>query len=272
MYEHEKHDNDDALQKAISLCQENGISPEEARKIKIDMLFKMAEKGDAFAQRCIGEEFLFNNQDPEKAFFWLNLAAEQGDDKAMVDIASGYSSLLNEEPKRMFGENPAEEFKWNLKAAELGNALGMWRVSNAYKNGSGVEKNEDEEFKWAKRALEAGNVDAYINIADIHSNPSSKYYDMDKAIDAYKAAMELGSIITVGKASSELGFIYGSSYIFNKPENAYSNRKLGAYYLYIAWKTGFDMFKDYYYKTGYIPPEEELYYWDADVLHYLERK
>lgn len=115
LYEHEKHDNADALQKAISLCQENGISPEEAREIKIDMLFKMAEKGDAFAQRCIGEEFLFNNQDPEKAFFWLNLAAEQGDDKAMVDIASGYSSLLNEEPKRMFGENLARNSNGTLK-------------------------------------------------------------------------------------------------------------------------------------------------------------
>jgi S1-C subfamily serine protease len=64
---------------------------------------------------------------------------------------------------------PEDEFRWNLKAAELGNWGAMHSVSQAYKQGRGVLKNIGQSTHWLIRSAEAGRQRSMLEVADAYA-------------------------------------------------------------------------------------------------------
>ena len=55
------------------------------------------------------------------------------------------------------------------KAADLGDALGMYNLGVCYYNGTGVTKDEAEAVKWWRKAADLGNAEAKEILAKINS-------------------------------------------------------------------------------------------------------
>ena len=69
---------------------------------------------------------------------------------------------------RIHYNNKEEQFKWYLKAAQLGHAEAQAELGLCYYIGSGVEKNENEAAKWYLKAAEQGNPKAQVNLAHFY--------------------------------------------------------------------------------------------------------
>ena len=63
----------------------------------------------------------------------------------------------------------AEAAKWYRKAADLGDATAMRALGVCYYNGTGVPKDEAEAVKWCRKAADLGNAESKEILAKIHS-------------------------------------------------------------------------------------------------------
>ncbi len=84
----------------------------------------------------------------------LRERAEKGDADAMAELASSF----------MQQGDVDSAFKWNLKAAELGNVRAENALGVAYVWGHGVEINYEEAVKWFKKAAEKGNINSQYSL------------------------------------------------------------------------------------------------------------
>jgi TPR repeat protein len=66
-------------------------------------------------------------------------------------------------------KDEAEAVQWCRKAADLGNALGMYNLGVCYYNGIGVPKDEAEAIKWYRKAADLDVAEAKEILAKIHS-------------------------------------------------------------------------------------------------------
>src|SRR5437773_4818974 len=84
----------------------------------------------------------------EKAFYWYQKAAENGNNDAMNNLAYSYYN----------GEGTETNLE---KAAENGDSNAMNNLAYSYyNNGKGTEKNLEKAFYWCQKAAENGNNDA----------------------------------------------------------------------------------------------------------------
>jgi TPR repeat protein len=63
-----------------------------------------------------------------------------------------------------------EAFKWFLKAAELGNAVGAYNVGDSYYSGSGVEEDGKLAYEWFQKAHDMGSKRGYMGIGQCYLN------------------------------------------------------------------------------------------------------
>lgn len=73
------------------------------------------------------------------------------------------------------------------KAANAGDTYSMWRLSNAYINGDGVEFDQKEALKWLTKAAEGGCVEAKCNLALAYIYD---WYDIGENAEIGKEMME----------------------------------------------------------------------------------
>lgn len=119
---------------------------------------KAAAAGDANAQFKVGEillrEALRTRSESAPAVRWLQLAAENGDTRAMVRLGklhrSGVGALQN--------FNLAA--KWLQLAASRGDVGGMLELGRLYREGIGLEKDPLLAYVWFNRAAAAHELDA----------------------------------------------------------------------------------------------------------------
>lgn len=136
-------------------------SPSASRKAPLassdPAIIKAAEAGDAKAQFKLGEALL---QEParspatsEKAYHWLQLAAENGNTEAMI--------LLGRMSRTGVGvlQNFGQAARWIQTAAERGSPEGMLELGRLYRDGIGVEKSPVMAYVWFNRASAAQNMD-----------------------------------------------------------------------------------------------------------------
>jgi TPR repeat protein len=63
-----------------------------------------------------------------------------------------------------------EALRWNLKAAELGNARAQNNLGAMFQDGVGVYRNYNEALKWYLMAASGGNVQAQKNLGDLYED------------------------------------------------------------------------------------------------------
>ncbi|RIA78640.1 hypothetical protein C1645_842787 [Glomus cerebriforme] len=88
----------------------------------------------------------------EKAFYWYQKAAENGNSDAMCNLAIFYENGFGTE------ENLEKAFYWCQKAAEIGDQNSMNNLANCYKIGFGTEKDLEKAFYWYQKAIESSKI------------------------------------------------------------------------------------------------------------------
>ena len=88
-------------------------------------------------------------KDKLQAIFWYDKAANEGDTKAMFNLARMYIERGGSEMDYQ------QAMKWFQKAADSGDAKAMLNLADMYENGKGVPKDISQAVKWYEKAAVA---------------------------------------------------------------------------------------------------------------------
>jgi hypothetical protein len=97
-------------------------------------------------------------QDLEKANYWYEKAAEQGNANAQCNLGYNY------EVGRGVPKDLEKAYYWYEKAAEQGNARAQLNFGLCYENGRGIAKDIEKANYWYAKAAEQGNTRAQSNL------------------------------------------------------------------------------------------------------------
>jgi localization factor PodJL len=143
----------------------------------VKFLSQAADKGQAVAQYRLGtlyERGQGVTADPAKAAHWYEMAANQGNRKAMHNLAVSYAAR----------KNMAESARWFAKAAALGLSDSQFNLAVLYERGDGVPQSLLDAFKWYSIAATTGDSESKARIVALQSQLS----DSDKAAATKSAA------------------------------------------------------------------------------------
>jgi localization factor PodJL len=116
--------------------------------------------------------------DPVRAAHWYELAANQGNRKAMHNLAVFY-------PGGAAGKkNMAEAARWFAKGALLGLSDSQFNLAVLYERGDGVPQSLVDALKWYSIAATAGDSESRARISVLQTQLS----DADKAAAGKAAA------------------------------------------------------------------------------------
>lgn len=116
---------------------------------------KSAEAGNARAMNQVGRQYVLGQgveADPVKAYLYFRQGADAGEMRAMHNLANGYANGAGGLPVDL-----TLAFTWYRRAADLGLALSHGPVSDAYRQGRGVEKNDRLALTYLERGVAAGD-------------------------------------------------------------------------------------------------------------------
>jgi localization factor PodJL len=94
--------------------------------------------------------------DIPRAKVWYSRAAEQGNVKAMLNLAVLLAGRSGAEP------DYTNAVRWFTEAAERGLGDSQFNLAVLYENGLGVTKDEAEAYKWLLLAAQSGDKEATI--------------------------------------------------------------------------------------------------------------
>ena len=127
----------------------------------------------------------------EKAYYWYNLAAEQGEPVALYYVAEYYSAKDSVGGKKAMKQSRA--FDYYKRAAEGNVSEAQMYLSRCYQTGHYVKKNKKEAFQWALRAANGGIMQAQEFVADCYRTGRGVSKNQFFAYDWYKKAAANGS-------------------------------------------------------------------------------
>lgn len=136
----------------------------------ITYLTEAAEKGQAVAQYRLGTLYDRGQGmavDPVKAAHWYELSANQGNRKAMHNLAVIYADR----------KDMADAAHWFARAASLGLSDSQFNLAVLYEHGDGVPQSLVEAFKWYSIAAAAGDIESKARVTALQTQLN----DADKA-------------------------------------------------------------------------------------------
>ncbi|HEX4178830.1 MAG TPA: hypothetical protein VHY57_10345 [Rhizomicrobium sp.] len=142
----------------------------------VKSLSQAAEKGQAVAQYRLGTLYERGQgvaADPAKAAHWYEMAANQGNRKAMHNLAVAYASR----------KDMTNAARWFAKAAALGLSDSQFNLAVLYERGDGVPQSLTDAYKWYSIAAAAGDSESKQRMSVLQTQLN----DADKAA-ANKAA------------------------------------------------------------------------------------
>ncbi|MBP1851377.1 peptidoglycan-binding protein [Rhizobium halophytocola] len=116
----------------------------------------------------------------------LAKAAQDGDPKAMFEVAARYSE------GRGVDINLATAASWYQRAAEKGLAPAEYRLANLYEKGSGVPRDIDKARDYYEKAAIKGNASAMHNLAVLYASGSIGTQNYEKAAEWFEKAAQTG--------------------------------------------------------------------------------
>ena len=112
----------------------------------------------------------------------VRAAAEASDSKACNTLGVWYEKGRHGLPK-----DPEEAVNW-YRLAAIDNALAMHNLGDCYRDGIGVEKNENEAAEWYDKAIKAGNPIGYEDLGNLYLMQGKR----DEARAMYQKAVAAG--------------------------------------------------------------------------------
>lgn len=173
-----------AIEQASELYNQD---PDLYMKIRLELYVRKANEEDSYAQFMLGQ-ILETVDHFEDSIFWLTRAATNGSVGAMRHLAYLYHFGQKGVP-----EDKTKSFEWNLKAANLGDAVARYHVGLDYSLGEAVERDVDKAIKWLTLSAEQGYPSAQKSLGDEYSNLLNDQRDDAKAVFWYSKAAEQGN-------------------------------------------------------------------------------
>src|ERR1051326_3623775 len=135
-------------------------NPADIKDSNISNLLEQAGNGDRDSMNNLAIYYKDVEKNFEKAFYWYQKVADNGDDSAMYNLAACYENGEGTE------KNLEKAFYWHQKAAENGNySNAMNDFATLYYNGEGIEKNSEKAVYWYQKAAQKDLIDAQYNLA-----------------------------------------------------------------------------------------------------------
>lgn len=136
---------------------------EPSMEEKLKKVIELCEAGDPETCAFLGKEFYFGfniEQDLDRAFRYLNVAAKSGDALSQFLVGFMYWSGRGTEP------DIDKALEWFLPAAEQGIPEAMYNVAKILLT-KDFEKNKEEAKKWLVRSSNAGYGAAHDMLSDL---------------------------------------------------------------------------------------------------------
>ena len=150
----------------------------------VEKVLALAENGDIEAMEHAG--CIENRRgNKEKGKQWHEKSANAGWYGSMIRIGNQYKYGGS-----YYSKNEAETFKWYMKAADV-NPEGAYYVADAYRYGTGVEKDYAKAIEWYQKAIQAGSASAVVSLGDMHYEGEGFDKDASKALELYLQADKL---------------------------------------------------------------------------------
>ena len=179
-----------------------GCMPQARPEQDISKIRKTAGQGDVAAQLRLGTMFEFGlgglPQDYTQAFYWYQIAAEQGSAMAQNQLGLWYANGQGVQ------QNNKLAFDWTKKAAEQGVAGALSRLGNMYNEGNGVAQDDTQAVEWLQKAAKQGNAEAQLHLGRKYANGKGVAQDDKQAAVWIRKAAEQGLVM----AQCNLGVMY----------------------------------------------------------------
>ena len=139
-------------------------------------------------------------QDKEKAFYWIGLAADKGNE----DAGKKRNDLFREASNAYHDNDIARAFELWSESAAMGNTNAQFNIGNFYYSGEFVQQDYTKAIEWWTRAAEKGNATAMIWVGICYRDGEGVPQDFDKAEELFKRAIKNGNDSTKESAREEL--------------------------------------------------------------------
>lgn len=120
----------------------------------------IARDGDADIQIRLFE--YYQDRDSEKALYWLEIAANQGDARAQFGLAH-----LTMNGALGLEQDLVKAVDWYRASAEQGHPLAMFEMGHMYDHGHGVASDLKEALVWYEKAATAGLTAAMEKVREL---------------------------------------------------------------------------------------------------------
>lgn len=144
---------DQESRRLVGLMYLKGLGTEKDPEKAAYWLQQAASQGDLIAQGTLGEMYLAGSgvpQDDHSAFYWGRQAAEQGYAPAQVLLGRLYLE------GRSVERDPQMALSWFEQAAGQGHAEGQYGLAGLLERGEGTRKDEAQALRWYKAAADQG--------------------------------------------------------------------------------------------------------------------
>ena len=155
----------------------------------LENLITQANAGSSSAALLLGLMYLNGDgveANDNVAFWWLRLAAEQGEPIAQNSLGSLF------ERGQGVDTDAGEAAFWYAQAADNGNVVAMHNLAIAHTDGAGVERDLSEAARLFEDAANLGLADSQFNLAVLYSRGMGVPVSQSDAYKWYLIAAEQG--------------------------------------------------------------------------------
>lgn len=163
----------------------------------LKLLLPLAKNGNSRAQALVGEIYFEGSRiypgierDDKAAWFWIKLAADNGDVESQSFLGSEYLFATGN------GEIPNDPkigITWLLKAANKGYVPAICDLGLCYREGRGVPASTKESIAWYRKAAKQGDPAAMLWIGRMYAKGSGIVQDYVEALAWYILAASKSS-------------------------------------------------------------------------------
>lgn len=160
-------------------------------KKALELVIEAAKRGHALSQNAVGwiyKEGLGVDENVDEAVKWFRLAAAQGQQNALTNLAWCYDYCLpSDEMDR------AEIYKLYRAAAEQGFVNAYAHVGECFDDGDGVKQNKHVAVMWFKLGVEHNSWQAQYELGRAYMDADVLDYDPVEAARLYRLAALAGN-------------------------------------------------------------------------------
>lgn len=154
-------------------------------------LNRSATRGYLEAQFALGKIYHFGKpgviRDLQKAEFWYEQAAEQGDLQARQSL-----EILRNEPDYKLVSAPDIDEKWNMqwtiKMAQYGDMQSQFQMGQMYLKGIKIRMDYEQAVRWFEKAAIQGHIESMFALGNLYASGKGIRPDMEKAVFWYEQA------------------------------------------------------------------------------------